>query len=69
MRAAPPHWLWIAACQGKVGHDTAALARAAIKNALRRDRRHHVKGARLSAYKCRHCRAWHIGNTWRIEPS
>ena len=58
-------WARAASWQGKIGFETQARARSTIKRAIRSDRRHCERGARLAAYKCRHCAAWHIGNTWK----
>lgn len=47
------------ACTGKARHATQAGAQIA----LRQLRRQHGHTGQLSAYRCPHCGAWHIGHT------
>lgn len=46
--------LWLSTCSGK----TPLMASVAKKISLK----HNKQGRPTSAYKCRYCKQWHIGN-------
>lgn len=57
-------------CIGKVGHESWAEAETAVVRILEENAAagQPQRGNRLSAYKCVHCRKWHVGHSAGPRP-